>query len=255
MPGRSMLAFERTAGLDRRAPTVVFVHGAMSRGSHFRATSGLLPEFTTVTYDRRGYGGARRLGSGRETYEDHASDLVDLTEANAVDAAIAIGCSHGGGIALLATIRRPDLFAAVGLWEPLLGWLSWWDPYPHHAAERVAAMSDPVEIAKDNVYHAGRHWDDISDDMRASLVDQSFAYQADMRASLHAPFMLGDVHTPVLVGIGSHGMPHACGPAPRLAAELGAGLTEFDAGHDIQRNAPDLLARFVRATVALALPS
>lgn len=245
-------AFEKSAAVGLNAPAVIFVHGAMSRGRHFRLTTELLPEFTTIAYDRRGYAGSRDAGTGRETYEDHASDLVDLIEAHANGGATVIAHSHGGGIALLAAIREPDLVHSIGLWEPLLGWLPWWDPYPREAAARVAAMSDPVEIAKDNVYHAGLTWEGISETARATLVDQSLAYQADMRASLQAPFELGDVGRPVLIGIGTHGMTQACGPAPRLAAELGARCVEYDAGHDVQRATPEVLAQFVRRAVGLA---
>lgn len=239
-----------TAAADPVAPTVVFVHGAMSRGGHFRATKELLPEFTTVTYDRRGYAGSRLIGNGCETYEDHASDLADLIVATSTHGVTVIGHSHGGGVALLAAIRHPELVRSVGLWEPLLGWLPWWDPYPRQAAARVAAMTDPLEIAADNVYHSGLSWDDVSAEVRAKLIAQGPAYRADMRSSLQAPFELDDIHTPAIVGIGSHGMPHACGSAPRLASQLGATLIEYDAGHDIQGGAPHLLAQFVRAAVA-----
>jgi pimeloyl-ACP methyl ester carboxylesterase len=231
---------------------VIFVHGVMGKGNHFRATKDVLPEFTTVTYDRRGYAASTLMGTGHETYEDHASDLVDLIVANSTNGATVIGHSHGGGIALLAAVRQPDVVQSVGLWEPLLGWLSWWDPYPRQAATSVSEMSNAADIAKDIVYHTGLNWDALSPGAREKLIEQGPAYQADMRASLHAPFDLADVQVPVLVGIGSHGMPHACGPAPRLSSELGARLIEYDAGHDIQRDAPQLLAEFVRAVVEAA---
>jgi len=247
--GGTDLNFERVEAADLTASTVVFVHGAMSRGSHFRASTELISEFHTVIYDRRGYAGSGLVGTGNETYEDHASDLVDLIEATSNRGSTVIGHSHGGGIALLAAIQRPDLVRSVGLWEPLLGWLPWWDPYPRKAAARVAAMSNPLEIAKDTIFHFGLNWDSVGADVQAKLVEQSPAYQADMRASLRAPFDLADLIIPVVVGIGSHGMPVACGPAPRLASELRTTLIEFDTGHDIQRESPQLMAEFVRTAV------
>ena len=247
--GGTDLRFETVEAVDLKGLTVVFVHGAMSRGSHFRASTEWLSDFKTVIYDRRGYAGSRLVGTGNESYEDHASDLVGLIEANSNGAAVVIGHSHGAGIALLAAIRRPDLVRTVGLWEPLLGWLPWWDPYPRTMAARVAAMSDPVEITKDTLFHFGIDWDSVSADVRTRLIDQSPAYRADMRASLRAPFDLADLAVPVIVGIGSHGMAVARGPAPRLASELGTNLIELDTGHDIQREDPQLLAHFVREAV------
>jgi len=58
--------------------------------------------------------------------------------------------------------------------------------------------------------------------------------------------------TPAIVGIGSHRMSHACVPAPRLASELGASLIEYDAGHDVQKGAPELFAQFVRSAAEAA---
>lgn len=252
MPQELAIALEKHGSANPDAPTVIFVHGAMSRGRHFKATADGLTDLATVTYDRRGYGGSLAVGTGNDTYDDHASDLIAVIEATSSRGATVIGHSHGGGIALLAAVRHPGVVRSVGLWEPLLGWLPWWDPYPRQAAELVAAMSDAVEVAKDNVHHAGVGWDDIGPDAQARTIQQSAAYQADMRAALRAPFALSEVKVPVAIGIGSRGMPHACGPAPRLASELGAKLIEYDADHDVQRSAPPILAQFVGLAVALA---
>ncbi len=54
---------------------IVLVHGVLDSSLSFDgAVAELVPDFTVVTYDRRGWGDSRRVDAA-ETLSDHADDV------------------------------------------------------------------------------------------------------------------------------------------------------------------------------------
>lgn len=60
--------------------------------------------FHAIAYDRRGFGEAT---SPDEPFR-HLDDLAALLDANRIDAAILVGCSMGGGLAIDFALAHPD---------------------------------------------------------------------------------------------------------------------------------------------------
>lgn len=112
-PGRSVL------------PPAVLVHGVLDSARSFGRLRRLLGERRrTVAYDRRGYQRSRDKGAAAGRLEDHVEDLVEVLEHAVIaspDAkAVVLGHSYGGVVALAAAEARPDLLAAVVVYEPPL---------------------------------------------------------------------------------------------------------------------------------------
>jgi pimeloyl-ACP methyl ester carboxylesterase len=119
------LHFTTRPSITPGAGTVVFVHGSLDRGDSFRRTMRRLPEFATLTYDRRGYQGSR--AGGVVELDGHIDDLLAIAEAVRTEAAggplVAVGHSFGGDVVLGAALASPGAFDAVGAFEPPMPWL------------------------------------------------------------------------------------------------------------------------------------
>jgi pimeloyl-ACP methyl ester carboxylesterase len=122
MPDDTLHVIEHRAD-DPGAPVIVLVHGVLDSSLSFEGAIGeLAPEYTVVTYDRRGWGNSR--GATRaETLVDHANDVI---AAIGERRATVVAHSFGGAVALLAASLRPDLVAALAVFEPTLAWVDWW---------------------------------------------------------------------------------------------------------------------------------
>ncbi len=117
---------------DPGAPVVVLVHGVFDSCASFDATiEHLVPEHTVITYDRRGWARSVDLPPAR-SLDDHARDLFSALGDRR---ATLVGHSYGGTVASLASIRRPDLVAALGMFEPSMQWQPWWPPMEVIAAQ------------------------------------------------------------------------------------------------------------------------
>ena len=110
--------------------TVVFVHGSLDRGDSFRRVMRRLPDVTAIAYDRRGYQGSR--GGGVVGLGGHIEDLLAVMEearagsspgGGARRPVVAIGHSLGGDVVIGAALASPELFDAIGAFEPPMPWL------------------------------------------------------------------------------------------------------------------------------------
>src|SRR6267143_6491728 len=117
------LHIETEGGTD--GPLVVFVHGALDRGSSFRRVTELLhDECRTVRYDRRGYGRSVHAADAPVPFQGHADDLLRILDGRR---AVVVGHSFGGVSVLAAALRAPELVAAVVLYEASMPWVPGWD--------------------------------------------------------------------------------------------------------------------------------
>jgi len=126
--------------------TVVFIHGSMDRSDSFRRVTRNLPEWKLVSYDRRGWGKSRTLGSPGTTLSNHVADAITILSK--LDRAIVVGHSYGGLIALCTVDTRLDLIRAVVAFEPPVRWLPWWPlQAPWERLIRESADDGPEAIA------------------------------------------------------------------------------------------------------------
>jgi len=105
---------------SKDAPFVVLVHGTMDRSTSFHAVMGLLSDCSVLSYDRRGYARSRFAEPPATSLADHVDDLLELIDGRA---AVVVGHSYGGDVALAAAERRPDLVRAVGAFESPMPWI------------------------------------------------------------------------------------------------------------------------------------
>ena len=108
---------------DPDAPLIVLVHGVLDSSLSFTGVvEELVPEFTVVTYDRRGWGRSQHV-SPAETLDEHAHDVIAAMGGRR---ATVVAHSYGGAVGLLAASLRPDLVAALAVFEPTVAWAEWW---------------------------------------------------------------------------------------------------------------------------------
>lgn len=280
LPG-DLCVIERAAasGWAPGAPIVVLVHGSLDRAASFSRVARRLPEIGIVTYDRRGYQGSRGAAVV-EGLAPHIADLVRIAEACAARRpdgpeaprsaepadgsarapwpVVAIGHSVGATIVLGAAVARPDLFAAVGAYEPAMPWLGF------HSAR---APADPSrERSRDPAQEAERFfrrmvsdgaWERLSDAQRASRQADGRALVADLRAIRGAPpFDVTTLSVPTIVGCGGPASyPHHRQTTDWLETHVRVVEKSVvpDAGHGAHLSHPDAFAALVRDVVTLGI--
>jgi pimeloyl-ACP methyl ester carboxylesterase len=225
-----------TTGSD--VPVIVLVHGVFDSCESFEPViEHLLPEYTVLTYDRRGWGRSVDAQPAASLY-DHAQDLLDVIGDRT---ATVVGHSYGGTVALLATVRAPARVTALGLFEPSMQWQPWWP-----SMDAIAAES-PYEQTH---FRAGlegkpRRTREQRDREQALL-------QHELQLIASAPCRLDELTVPRLVGRGTLSARWRFGATDHLADELGCELVEIEgAGHTAHRMQPKGFADFARRTHAL----
>jgi len=232
-----MYAVEHPAA-NPAAPVIVLVHGLLDSGASFDGVvAELTPEFTVVTYDRRGWGQSRD-DAPPESLADHAHDaLAVIGERRAT----VVGHSYGGVVGLMAAFLRPDRVASVAVFEPTVPWTDWWPAYDE-MMERSAALQPMFRRWREGVPPRTpevRAADEIS-------MGRDFSFVVD------APFDLADLAVPRLVGSSVDTTPWDYESGERLADILDADLVRFDdAGHTAHRTHPVDFAVFARRAAAL----
>lgn len=229
------------------SPRVLLVHGTLDRAATFQRVRRRLTNYTVVLVDRRGYGDSVALAPAHGT-ANHARDIIDALHEGGP--ATVVGHSYGGLVALEAARQRPDLVTTLGVYEPPLPFLDWWerrgDP-----GQPGALPSDPA-LASEHFFRSvvGDHaWERLPESFRAARRAEGPALLEDIRAANSDAIDIGGITTPVLVGHGSAGARHFARGAAELVELLpNAALQVLEgAGHGAHMSHADGFAAFTRS--------
>jgi pimeloyl-ACP methyl ester carboxylesterase len=249
-------------------PAVVLLHGQPGSGPDWEPVARLLkPDFTVVTVDRPGYG---RTGGPATGFAGNARALIEVLNRFAIDSAIAVGHSWGGGVAIAAAEHYPEriaglvLVASVGPGEPV-GWEDRLLAAPV-IGEFVAGMTiglpgrllgfDRVQSYVDHfltapVRNAVGSLTRLTGARTGSPVWRSFL--AEQRALLTELDELGpglaalDLPTVILNGNADHVVRPAVGERLAAAVPGASHVVIPGVGHALPREQPDMVADAVRA--------
>ena len=250
------LATYRHAG-EPGSARVVFVHGSMDRAASFVKTARRLGDLNLVRYDRRGYG--RSVAAGVAASLDE--QVADLLAVIGDEAAVVVGHSLGGVIALAAAESDPERIPSVAAFEAPMAWTSWW---PSASAGNVAVAAAGEAGAEEAAERFMRRmigderWEHLPARTRAERRSEGPALLAEL-ASIRSrpPYDPARITVPVLAGHGSESKPYHQDAAVRLAESVPDGelIVIEGAGHAAQSSHPEAFAAFVRRAVAAPTPA
>lgn len=136
--GRARLAAERT-GADVDA---VFLHAGVSDRRLWRSQmNALAPRWSSLAYDRRGFGETVHVD---EPWSKVGDLLAVLDSAAPARPVVLVGCSQGGRIAIDFTLAHPDRVRALVLVAPAVSGA----PEPADFAPKVQAQLDELDRAE-----------------------------------------------------------------------------------------------------------
>ena len=239
---------------DAPGPSVVLVHGAPDRSKNLARVVHLLSDLPVTVYDRRGYGKSLHAGEGGGGFQVHADDLLDLLDGTP---SVVVGQSAGGAIAMMAAVQAPELFLALGVWEPPMVASPWW--IGQAAMDRTAVYgdaTDPFDAGEQfNRFLLGdERWEALRPSTQELLRAEGVAFRADMHCQRVELVDPRDVEVPMIVGCGTvHAGPEFTRAHRAVDERAGAELFVGEgADHAAHMSHPDIWAGLVRRTVALA---
>jgi len=217
--GTDLRFVERGTGIP-----VVFVHGSLgtleSWGPQIDAFA---TRFRVIAYSRRYHWPNAAQPDGQEySLSLHADDLIGLIEALGLERVHLVASSYGAYVALLVTLRRPDLVRSLVLAEPpILPWLGRTpagDSLLHTFDRTVFKAARAAFVRDDSVGAVQRFWDGLAgatspfdalpEGARARLLRSVFELRLETRAD-PADYMpalackdIGGIRSPVLLVTG-----------------------------------------------------
>ena len=177
---------------------VVLVHGSVGTLDSWRAqVAAFASRFRVIAYSRRFHppNAARRDG---QTYSLslHADDLIGLIETLGLERVHLVGSSYGAYVALLVTLRRPELVRSLVLAEPpILPWIArtpWGDSLRQvfeatvlDATQRAFERGDSLDALRrfvDGMSGRAGRFDGLPEADRAALLGTAFELRLELAA-------------------------------------------------------------------------
>jgi O-succinylbenzoic acid--CoA ligase len=222
-------AFAAVPGAERGIP-IVLLHATLSASVQLVGLARLLAARGPVfALDRRGSGESAMPAPRPLDVAVHVADVAALLDAEGIAAAILVGHSFGGVVALEAAARLPERVCAVVAWEP---------PYGPLADAEARAGFATVATATERAYAAGGAvaaaatfldgvagdgaWQALPDRARAFLAAQGDGAYVDAALDGLDPGGLARIVAPVTVLSGSASDPFYA-PIARAVVERVAG--------------------------------
>ena len=187
---------------------VLLLHGTLSTARQLTGLARLLAASGALTVhavDRRGSGESRIAEPAPISVDVHVDDLIAVMDGEGSRAAVLVGVSFGGVVALELAARVPDRALAVVVYEPPYGPLA--DAQTQDALRAVAAATErawttggaasAAETFMRGV--ADDAWDRLPDRSRASLAGEGVGAYVDVGLRGLDPSGLSRIHVPVTI--------------------------------------------------------
>lgn len=219
----------------------------MDRQAAFARTLRHVRDLRGLTYDRRGYARSVQV-PGPYTVAANAQDLIDVVESIG-QRVHAVGHSFGGTTVLAAAQRRPDLFAAVAVYESPMSWESWW-PRDTGGALAAAKQDDPEGAAEMFLkrFIGDDRWNRLPESTKQSRRNEGRALVGELSDVRRTPaYDIGLIDVPVLSAVGTRAGEHVRRGAELLAERCSPlPLVVLDrAWHNAPASAPETFAEAV----------
>lgn len=202
---------------------VVLIHGTLDRSAGMARLSRLTSRtHRTLRFDRRGYG-RHSDHPGPFTVAGNAHDVVRLIGDHA---AVLVGHSYGGNVALATAEMLPQQVLGVSTYETPLSWCEWW---PSDSAGGAALSVEPEDAAETFMIRmiGEKRWNELPDSTKRQRRKEGKALTAELSHLRHGqPWDALNIKCPVLCGRGTHAQPHH-----QTAAKTLAGM--FQDGHEV----------------------
>lgn len=229
---------------------VLVIHGTMDRSSGFRRLQRRLDGVPVVLYDRRGYA-TSRSGGLSPSIAEQVDDAREVLMATCREAAIVVGHSLGGLLALHLAATSPGLVAGLVVFEPPMPWLPWYGESAGSTARQAVEADGPEVAAEAFMRHivGSELWERLPSAMQAERRAEGAALIADLElvrtdAARYDPTA---IKVPLVAGYGSESPERFRRSAKVLADEVrGAELVVIDeSSHGVHLSHPQQLADVV----------
>ncbi len=209
---------------------LLLLHGTLSTSGQLRGLARALADtgdLTVIAVDRRGSGLSRLSEPASVDVSIHVADLEAVLDAAGIDAAVLVGVSFGGVVALEAAARMPRRCLAVVAHEPPYGPVA--DAATRRAFARVARDTEiayraggPPVAAEAFLRGVGgdRTWQQVSDRGRAFLAGEGAGALVDAGLAGLDPDGLGRICTSVTILTGDASEPFYRPIATSLVARI-----------------------------------
>lgn len=209
---------------------ILLIHGSLDRASGMLRVSRQIQKGAhVIRYDRRGYS----KNSGHHGPFDVAGNVDDVETILNGRAAIIIGHSFGGNIALAAAARLGSQVLAVSTYETPLSWFDWW---PKSTAGAASLSVPPEEAAEAFMIRliGQRRWGELPERTKEDRRREGPALTQELQSiRVASPWAVEEIRCPVLCGYGSKALEHHKKGALWLGENLPQGRTVMidGAGH------------------------
>lgn len=183
---------------------IVLIHGSLDRSAGMIKMARHLQDFTTLRYDRRGYGKSWRH-QGPYAVSDHVEDLKGLLDGRT---AVLFGHSYGGNIALAAAEHLGNQISGVSTYETPLSWMPWW---PGTTAGAVGIAAGEEKAAENFMIRliGQKRWDSLPERTKMERRREGSALVGELGSlRISSPWDTERVNCPVMCGYGSKGLEH-----------------------------------------------